>query len=138
MGYDSESEEGNVPPDVVIRAEYIFPALEERERKTMQENRLEQIIPTHGTPILLVRPIKRGALPFRDMNINVRDATYSEPFPAEMTLMTIRALIKCAAGRIPASVRAIVKGELAVLADEPRSLLSLYGMRIPMKNIVPM
>ena len=122
----------------MIRAEYIFPALDERERNTMQENRFEQTIPTQGTPILFVRPIKRGAFPFRDMNINVRDATYSEPFPADMTLTTISALIKWAAGRIPASVSAIVKGELAVSADEPRSLSSLYGIKIPMKNMVPM
>jgi hypothetical protein len=47
------------------------------------------------------------------------------------------ALIKCAAGRIPASARAIVNGELAVFEVSPRSLLSLYGMRIPMKNMVP-
>lgn len=71
-----------------------MPALDDRERKTMQENKLEQIIPTHGTPALFVRPIKRGALPLRAMNINVRDETYSEPFPADMTLITMRALIK--------------------------------------------
>lgn len=91
----------------------------------MQENRLEQMIPTQGTPILFVRPRKRGALPFRAMNINVREETYSEPFPADITLITIRALIRCAAGRIPASFSARVRGELAVLEDEPRSRSSL-------------
>jgi hypothetical protein len=54
-----------------------------------------------------------------------------------MTLITIRALIRCAAGRIPASVKAIVKGELAVFEFDPRSCLSFHGMRMPMKNIVP-
>jgi hypothetical protein len=57
--------------------------------------------------------------------------------PAEITLITMSALIKCAAGRIPASARAIVNGELAVFEVSPRSLLSLYGMRIPIKNMVP-
>jgi len=51
--------------------------------------------------------------------------------------MTIRALMRCAAGKMPASARAIVKGELAVFEVSPSSLSSLYGMRIPMKKIVP-
>jgi hypothetical protein len=54
-----------------------------------------------------------------------------------MTLITIRALIRCAAGRIPASCKAIVRGELAVLDVDPSSLWSLYGIRMPMKNMVP-
>lgn len=103
----------------------------------MQENRFEKTSATHGTPMRFVRPMKRGALPFLAMNSKVREATYNEPFPADTTLSTIKALIRCAAGRIPASVREIVNGELAVLADEPRSLGSVYGIRMPMKNIVP-
>jgi hypothetical protein len=71
------------------------------------------------------------------MNRSVRDATYSELFPAEMTLITIRALIRWAAGRIPASCKAIVRGELAVLEVDPSSLWSLDGIRIPMKKMVP-
>lgn len=71
------------------------------------------------------------------MNSSVLDATYSELFPAEITLITIRALMRWAAGRIPASCKEIVKGELAVFEDDPRSLSSLYGIKIPMKNIVP-
>lgn len=71
------------------------------------------------------------------MKRRVLDATYKELFPAEMTLITMRALIKCAAGRIPASVRAIVKGELAVLELPLRSCLSFHGIRIPMKKIIP-
>lgn len=54
-----------------------------------------------------------------------------------MTLITISALIKCAAGRMPALVRAMVRGELAACAEPPRRFGSLYGSRIPMKNIVP-
>lgn len=104
----------------------------------MQENMFEQTIPTHGTPRELVRPMNRGALPFRAMNSKVRDATYKDPLPADMTLITIRALIRCAAGRIPASVSEMVRGELATFAVSPNSLGSLYGSRIPMKNIVPM
>jgi hypothetical protein len=51
----------------------------------------------------------------------VREATYKDPFPAEMTLITIKALIRCAAGGMPASVSAIVKGELAALEVALRS-----------------
>lgn len=96
-----------------------------------------KISPTHGTPALLTRPMSLGALPFRDMKRRVLEATYNELFPAEITLMTISALMRCAAGRMPASASAIVKGELAVLDDEPRSRLSLDGIKIPMKKIVP-
>jgi hypothetical protein len=71
------------------------------------------------------------------MNKRVRDATYRELLPAEMTLITMRALIRWAAGRIPASCNEIVNGELAVFEEDPKSLLSFHGMRIPMKNIVP-
>lgn len=104
----------------------------------MHENRFDQINATHGTPAALVRPINCGALPVRDMNSSVRDATYNDPFPADMTLTTISALIKCAAGRMPALVRAMVKGELAACAESPKRFGSLYGSRMPMKNIVPM
>lgn len=104
----------------------------------MHANRFEHISATQGTPALLVLPINCGALPVRDMNNRVRDATYNDPFPAEITLITISALIKCAAGRMPALVRAIVKGELAACEESPKRLGSLYGSRIPMKNIVPM
>jgi hypothetical protein len=54
-----------------------------------------------------------------------------------MTLITMRALMRWAAGRIPASCNEIVNGELAVFEEDPKSLLSFHGMRIPMKNIVP-
>lgn len=60
-------------------------------------------------------PRNHGALPERAMARIVRDATYSELLPAKMTETTMRPLIRCAAGRIPASVSAIVSGELAVL-----------------------
>ena len=95
------------------------------------------IRPTQGTPARFVRPINFGAFLLRDMKRSVLEATYRELLPAEMTLITIRALIRCAAGRIPASVRAIVKGELAVFEVAPRSCLSFHGMRMPIKNIVP-
>lgn len=78
-----------------------------------------------------------GALPFLDMKSRTRDATYRELLPAETTLITIKALIRCAAGRMPASVRAMVKGELAVFEVAPSNDLSLYGMRIPIKKMVP-
>jgi hypothetical protein len=103
----------------------------------MQAKMLVNRSPTHGTPALLARPINLGALPFLDMKRRMRDATYRELLPADITLITIKALIRCAAGRIPASVRAMVKGELAVLEVAPSNDLSLYGMRIPMKKIVP-
>lgn len=54
-----------------------------------------------------------------------------------MTLITIRALIRWAAGRIPASERAMVKGELAVVELELSNRLSSYGIKMPMKKIVP-
>lgn len=88
----------------------------------MQVKMLEKIRATQGTPRELVRPMKRGALPLRAMKSIVRDATYKEPLPAEMTLITIRALIRCAAGRMPASVSAMVNGELAAVEVELRSL----------------
>jgi hypothetical protein len=91
----------------------------------MHEKMLEKIKATHGTPLPFVRPMKRGALPFRDMKSRVLDATYKELLPAEMTLTTIRALMRLAAGRMPASVRAIVNGELAVFEFEPSRCLSL-------------
>lgn len=103
----------------------------------MQAKMFVKIRPTQGTPARLARPMNFGALPLRDMNKSVLDATYRELFPAEMTLITIRALMRCAAGRIPASCRAIVRGELAVFEVDPSSLWSLYGMRIPMKKMVP-
>lgn len=111
-----------LPPAKVISAEYIRPALEERVRNTMQVKIFEKIRAAQGTPRELVRPMKRGALPLRAMKSIVRDATYNEPFPAEMTLITIRALMRCAAGRMPASVSAMVKGELAAVEVELRSL----------------
>lgn len=104
----------------------------------MHANRFEHIKATHGTPAALVRPINFGALPLRDMNSSVRDATYNDPFPADMTLITMRALIKCAAGIMPALVRAMVKGELAAFEESPSRFGSLYGSKIPIKNIVPM
>lgn len=103
----------------------------------MQAKTLVKISPTQGTPAPLARPMNLGALPLRDMNNSVRDATYRELFPAEMTLITIRALMRWAAGRIPASCKAMVRGELAVLDVDPSSLWSLDGMRMPMKKIVP-
>jgi hypothetical protein len=54
-----------------------------------------KIRPTQGTPVRLARPTNSGALQLRDMIKSVRGATYREPFPAEMTLITIRALIRC-------------------------------------------
>lgn len=54
-----------------------------------------------------------------------------------MTLITMRALMRWAAGRIPASSSEIVNGELAVFDDVPNNLLSFHGMSIPMKKIVP-
>lgn len=103
----------------------------------MHANRFEQINATHGTPAAFVRPMNLGALPLRDMNSIVREATYNDPFPADITLITIRALIKCAAGRIPALVSAMVKGELAAFEESPKRWGSLYGSRIPIKNMVP-
>lgn len=49
----------------------------------------------------------------------------------------MRALIRWAAGRIPASSSEIVNGELAVFDVVPSNLLSFHGMSIPMKKIVP-
>lgn len=49
----------------------------------------------------------------------------------------MRALIKFAAGRIPASVSAIVKGELAVVEFAFSSLSLVYGIKMPMKKMVP-
>ena len=129
--------ENNIPPERVIKAEYTRPALEDCPKNTMQAKIFVVIRPTHGTPSLFVRPMNFGAFPLRDMKSSVLDATYSELFPAEMTLITIRALIRWAAGRIPASCKEIVKGELAVFEDDPSNLSSFHGMRIPMKNIVP-
>lgn len=60
----------------------------------MQANTFVKIRPTHGTPSLLVRPMNFGAFLLRDMYRRVLDATYRELFPAEMTLITINALIK--------------------------------------------
>jgi hypothetical protein len=71
------------------------------------------------------------------MKRSVRDATYRELLPAEMTLITMRALMRWAAGKMPASCNEIVNGELAVLDVDPKSLWSFHGMRIPIKNIVP-
>ena len=73
----------------------------------------------------------------RDKNNMVLDATYSELLPAEMTETTINALIRWAAGKIPAFSKAIVRGEAAVLDPEDRSCGSSYGIRIPIKNIIP-
>ena len=73
----------------------------------------EKIIAGYGTPAAFVLPRNLGAFPVRAMNKIVRDATYSDPIPADMTLTTIRALIRCAAGWIPAWDRAIVNGEFA-------------------------
>ena len=83
---------------------------------------LVNIKPTHGTPARFVRPMNLGALPLRAMKSSVLDATYSELLPADITLITISALMRCAAGRIPASVNDIVRGELAVLELEFSSL----------------
>lgn len=91
----------------------------------MHAKRFEKIKAAQGTPALFVRPRKRGAFPLRDMNRIVRDATYRELLPAEITDTTINALIRCAAGRIPASVSAIVNGELAVFDPFPSSRSSL-------------
>jgi hypothetical protein len=49
----------------------------------------------------------------------------------------MRALMRWAAGRIPASCNEIVKGELAVFDDLPNNLSSFHGMSIPIKKIVP-
>ena len=54
-----------------------------------------------------------------------------------MTLITIRALIRWAAGRMPASASAMVRGELAVVEFEFSNRLSSYGSKMPIKNIVP-
>lgn len=129
--------EGDIPPDSVMSASKTCPALEDCPRNTIQAKILVKISPTQGTPALFARPMNFGALLLRDMKRSVREATYKELFPAEITLMTIRALIRCAAGRIPASAREMVKGELAVVEVEPRSRLSVYGRRMPMKKIVP-
>jgi hypothetical protein len=126
-----------MPPERVINAEYTRPALEDCPKNTMQAKILVNIKPTQGTPSLLVRPINLGAFLFRDMYSNVLDATYSELFPADITLITIRALIRWAAGRIPASCNEIVKGELAVFEVAPSNLSSFHGIKIPMKKIVP-
>lgn len=127
----------DIPPDSVIRAEYTSPALDDCPKKTMHANMFVKISPTHGTPALLARPMNLGAFPFLDMKRRMRDATYRELLPAEITLITIKELMRCAAGRMPASVKAIVKGELAVFESALNNDLSLYGMRIPMKKMVP-
>lgn len=114
---------GNLPPDSVISAEYSFPASDESERNAIQAKRFGKHNATHGTPYLLVRLMKRGALPFRDMYSIVLDATYSELLPAEITETTINPLIRCAAGRIPASSKEIVRGEDAVLDPDASSFL---------------
>jgi len=74
---------------------------------------LEKMRAIQGTPRELVRPRNLGALPLRERKRIVREATYKEPIPAEMTLTTIRALMRWAAGAIPASASAIVSGEFA-------------------------
>lgn len=121
----------------MIKAEYSSPAFDDSERNAMHAKKLENKSATHGTPALFVRPRKRGALPLRAMNKIVREETYRELFPAEMTERTIRPFIRCAAGRIPASVRAIVRGELAVLEPLPIRRESVYGIVMPIKNIIP-
>jgi hypothetical protein len=103
----------------------------------MHAKTLVNTSPTHGTPRRFVRPMNFGAFPLRAIKSTVLDATYRELFPAEMTLITIKALMRWAAGRIPASSSDIVKGELAVFEVEPNSLSSFHGMSIPMKNMVP-
>lgn len=85
---------GFVPPDKVISAEYNFPALEDKERKEMQATRLVNSKATQGTPALFVRPRIAGALPDRPMYSIVRDATYRELLPAEITDITIKPLIR--------------------------------------------
>lgn len=85
----------------------------------MQAKTLETMRATQGTPRLFVRPMNRGAFPFRDMNSRVRDETYRELLPAEMTLTTIKALMRFAAGRIPAAVSEMVNGEVAVVDEAP-------------------
>ena len=92
---------------------------------------------THGTPCLFVLPKNFGAFPFLDMNKSDLEATYKLEFPAEMTDMTIKPLIREAAGSIPALSKAIVKGDLAVREPAARRFGSLYGIKIPIKNIIP-
>ena len=60
----------------------------------MHAKRFEKIRATQGTPALLVRPRKAGAFPERAMCRMVRDETYSELLPAEITDITIKPLIK--------------------------------------------
>lgn len=91
----------------------------------MQVKIFENTIATHGTPRAFVRPRILGAFPVRAMNRIVRDEAYSDPIPAEITLTTIRALMRCAAGRIPASESPIVSGELALEELSPMRRLSV-------------
>ena len=91
----------------------------------MQVKIFENTIATQGTPRAFVRPRILGALPVRAMNRIVRDEAYRDPIPAEITLITIRALMRCAAGRIPASERAIVNGELAL--EERSAIRRVWG-----------
>lgn len=116
---------GDLPPDSVIRAVKIRPAPDETSKNEIAVKIFVNKIAAHGTPSRFVTPKNHGALPERAMARIVRDATYSELLPAEMTESTMRPLIRCAAGRIPASVRAMVKGELAVLEPLLRRRSSL-------------
>lgn len=121
-----------------MRAEYSSPALEDWDRNAIHAARFDRISAHQGTPRLSTMENMRGALPVRAMKRMVREATYREELPAEMTEMTISALMRCAAGRTPAESRAIVSGERAVREVEERRRESVYGIRIPMKNIIPL
>lgn len=98
---------------------------------------LENSNATQGTPALFTLPMTFGAFPFRAMKSIVREATYSDEFPALITAMTMTALISEAPALIPASESAMVNGDFAVLDPADKSLSSSHLISIPMKKHVP-
>ena len=126
-------------PDRVTSAENRTPAPEPTARKAMHAARLLKRRAGQGTPRESTLLSHLGALFVRAINRIVREATYREELPAEMTEITIRALMRWAAEVRPASSRAIVSGDRAARgASAARSRGSFHGIKMPMKNIMPL
>ena len=103
----------------------------------MHATMFEKTSAAQGTPLLFVLPKNLGAFPVLAMKTMVLELTYREELPADMTASTMSALIRLAAGAMPASESEIVRGDAAVRDPEARRRLSSYGMRMPMKNTMP-
>lgn len=124
-------------PESVMSALYSVPAELDCDRNAMQANTFVNNSAAHGTPRLSVLPKNFGAMPLRAIWVIVRLATYNDELPAESTEMTMSALMRCAAGAMFASDKAMVSGDAAVFEPFPSRRGSFAGIRIPMKNIIP-